>query len=88
MRKLMASLFFMVSELRVNFHSYNRKLTLVYIIGGKIMFRKFVEILMDLSKALTCGELLRNGVPADSVVDEWKLIDAHNRREAEKLAEG
>lgn len=52
------------------------------------MFKKFVEILMDLSKALTCGELLRNGVPADAVVEEWKRIDAHNRREVERWAEG
>ena len=52
------------------------------------MIRKIVEILVELNKAFTCGELLRNGVPADSVTEEWKRIDAHNRREAERWAEG
>lgn len=51
------------------------------------MFKKIIETLMDLNKAFTCGELLRKGVPANSVVEEWKRIDEHNKREALKWSE-
>lgn len=51
------------------------------------MLKKIIETLIDLNKAFTCGELLRKGVPTNSVVEEWKRIDEHNRREAEKWAE-